>query len=86
MSTAITVHEGGDRNIFSSFRLVSLTCIVMEALERILRDRIINYLGAKKLVRVEQHGFWHKRSCLTNSISLLDQITGRIDWGKRVGV
>lgn len=41
--------------------------------------RTINHLEADELTMVERLGSGRKRSCLTNLISLADEVTGSMD-------
>lgn len=83
-STVIPVHKGGDRYNYDSYGPASLTFIMLKTLERGLREVIANHMEANQLMVVKQHGYWHKSSCLTNSISLLDEVTGITDGDKRI--
>lgn len=77
--TVIREYKGGDRDSCDSCRPVSLTSIVQKTLQRDLRGRIVNHLEAIELMMIEQHGFWHERSCLINLISLPDEVIDKID-------
>jgi ribonuclease P/MRP protein subunit RPP40 len=55
-------------------------------LERIISDNVVQHVTTHCLLSAEQHGFVKKRSCLTNLISFLDDITERLDRGEPVEV
>lgn len=80
------VHKRGDRDNHVSYTPVSLTSTMLKNLEMVIRDRIVNDLGANNLVTVKQHGCSHKRSRLTNLISFLDEVMDRVDGGEIVEV
>ena len=46
-----------------------------------MRDTIIDHLYSKKLIRDTQHGFTQRRSCLTNLLKFLEEVTAYVDEG-----
>lgn len=59
---------------------------MLKPLGLVLRHSIVNHMEANKLVMGEQYSFGHKRPCLINLLSIVDEVTGRIDGGKKVEV
>ena len=55
-------------------------------MESIIRDAMMTHLKKHELIRLSQHGFVEKRSCLTNLLSFLDKVTNFIDSGYPVDV
>ena len=55
-------------------------------MESILRDAIVSHLTRHKLIRDSQHGFTRGRSCLTNLLEYLEEITKFLDSGKSVDI
>ena len=51
-----------------------------------MRDAIIDHLYSKKLIRDTQHGFSKERSCLTNVLKFLEEVTPYVDDGDPVDV
>ena len=51
-----------------------------------MRDAIIDNLYSKKLIRDTQHGFTQGRSCLTNLLKFLEEVTAYVDEGSPVDV
>ena len=45
------------------------------------RDGLVGYLEGAGLIRDTQHGLRKGRSCLSNLLSFLDQVTGLVDNG-----
>jgi ribonuclease P/MRP protein subunit RPP40 len=70
----------------SNYRPISLTSVVLKLLERIIRDQLANHLASNRLLIASQHGFTKRRSCTTNLLCFMDEITGRLDKGERVEV
>ena len=64
-----------------NYRPVSLTSVVCKVLERIIKDAIVEHLERYKLLEVSQHGFLPGRSCLTNILAYLENVTKHVDSG-----
>ena len=56
----------GSKLTASNYSPVSLTSICCKIMEGIIRDRITSHLIRHKLISSSQHGFVHKKSCITN--------------------
>ena len=69
----------GSRNKPENYRPVSLTSVVCKLLETLIRDHIVEFLVKHKLINISQHGFLKARSCLTNLICFLEEITKWVD-------
>ena len=59
-----------------------MTCLVCKVMESILKDAIMAYLQKYELIRDSQHGFTRGRSCLTNLLEFLEDVTLNLDKGK----
>ena len=68
------VYKKGDRTDPANYRPVSLTSHIIKTFERIMRDRLVNYLEVENLISNNQHGFRKKRSCLTQLLSHIEFI------------
>ena len=51
-----------------------------------MRDAILDHLYSKKLIRETQHGFTKGKSCLTNLLKFLEEVTKYVDEGNPVDV
>ena len=69
-----------------SYRPVSLTSVVCKLLETLIRDHMVEFLVKHKLINTSQHGFLKARSCLTNLLCFLEEITKWVDDGSPVDV
>ena len=85
-ATVVAIHKGGDRKSPGNYRPVSLTSILCKGLETLVRNRICEHVTRHRLISPTQHGFLKKRSCLSNLLAFLDEVTRRIDEGQRVEV
>ena len=76
----------GSRNKPENYRPVSLTSVVCKLLETLIRDHMLEFLVKHKLINTSQHGFLKARSCLTNLLCFLEEITKWVDDGSPVDV
>ena len=74
------------RNKPENYRPVSLTSVVCKLLETLIRDHMVGILVKHKLINTSQHGFQKSRSCLTNLLCFLEEITKWVDDGSPVDV
>lgn len=77
-STVVLVHKSGDSENHSIHRAVSDICSAKTP-EKFVPKMMINHPETNNLTVVGQHVLWHKRSCLINSTSFLDEATGRME-------
>ena len=71
----------GSRNKPYNYRPVSLTSVVCKLLETLIRDHMVEFLVKHKLINTSPHGFLKARSCLTNLLCFLEEITKWVDDG-----
>ena len=76
----------GSRNKPENYRPVSLTSVVCKLLETLIRDHVVEFLVKHKLINTSQHGFLKARSCLSNLLCFLEEITKWVDDGSPVDV
>ena len=76
----------GSRKKPENYRPVSLTSVVCKLLETLIRDHMVEFLVKHKLINTSQHGFLKARSCLTNLLCFLEEITKWVDDGSPVDV
>ena len=63
-----------------------MTSIVGKLLKSIIRDQIVNFLEDNNLIKDSQHGFMSGRSCLTNLLDFMEEVTRELDNGNCVDV
>ena len=85
-ATVVAIHKEGDRKAPGNYRPVSLTSILCKGLETLVRNQICEHVTRHKMISPTQHGFMKKRSCLSNLLSFLDEVTRRLDEGLKVEV
>jgi ribonuclease P/MRP protein subunit RPP40 len=76
----------GNKSDAQNYRPISLTCLVGKILESILKDAILSHLDKFSLLRDSQHGFTRGRSCLTNLLQFLEDVTSNVDIGNPVDI
>ena len=80
------IFKKGDRSHSGNYRPVSLTSVVCKIMESIIRDALVQFLEDHSLIKSTQHGFMKNRSCLTNILEFLEDITRSVDAGNPVDV
>ena len=80
------IFKKGDKSYPGNNRPISLTSQICKVLESILQDNIVNHLNTHTLLLQSQHGFTKGKSCLTNLLLFLEDITKAIDEGKPLDV
>ena len=84
--TLFLYSKKGSRNKSVNYRPVSLTSVICKLLETIIRDHMMDFLIKHKLINPSQHGFLKAKSCLTNLLCFLEEITKWVDDGSPVVV
>ena len=82
----IPLFKKGSRNKSENYRLVSLTSVICKLLERLIKYHMVDFLVKHKLLNSSQHGFLKARSCLTNMLCFLEEITKWVDVGSPVDI
>ena len=82
----IPLFKNGSRNKSENYRPVSLTSVICKLLERLIKDHMVEFLVKHTLLNSSQHGFLKARSCLTNMLCFLEEITKWIDVGSPVDI
>ena len=86
ISAKIPLFKKGSRNKSENYRPVSLTSVICKLLERLIKNHMVEFLVKHKLLNSSQHGFLKARSCLTNVLCFLEEITKWIDVGSPVDI
>ena len=83
----IPLFKKGSRNKSVNYRPVSLTSVICKLLKTIIMDHMMmDFLIKHKLINPSQHGFLKAKSCLTNLVCFLEDITKWVDDGSPVDV
>ena len=73
LSNIVPIFKKGENKIVSNYRPVSLLCIASKIMEKIIHEELL--LKVVPLINKRQHGFLPNRSCATNLMILIDNIT-----------
>ena len=82
----IPLFQNGSRNKSVNYRPGRLTSVICKLFESIIRDHMMDFLIKHKLITPSQHGFLKAKSCLTNLLCFLEEITKWVDDGSPVDV
>ena len=85
-ANVVPLHKGGSKSSVGNYRPVSLTSVICKVLESVLKDAIVSHLKRHRLLNKTQHGFVSGRSCLTNLLTFLEDVTKSVDEGLSVDV
>jgi hypothetical protein len=86
LANVAPIFKKGSKGCAGNYRPVSLTCVLCKVMESILRDAIVIHLKKFNLIRHSQHGFMAGRSCLTNLLEYLEELTHLVDQGHAVDI
>ncbi len=68
------------------FRPISLTSVVCKILETILKENLLSHLYQILLLTTRQHGFFPRRSTITNLLSAEEAVIRWLDEGDTVDI
>ena len=80
------IFKKGSKAAAGNYRPVSLTCVLCKVMESIIKDAVMEHLSSNNLIKSTQHGFMPRRSCLTNMLEYLEELTKLVDKGHSVDV
>ena len=81
-ANVIPIYKKGHQSKPGNYRPVSLTSQVCKVMEFFILESISEHLKQHKLILDSQHGFRSKRSCLSNLLIFLEEVTSYIDKAK----
>ena len=80
------IHKSGSSSKAENYRPISLTSVPGKIMERLIRDRIVYHMTENNFFSPEQHGFISGKSCTTQLLEFLEDLTEALDSGKDVDV
>jgi len=75
------IHKSGSKALAENYRPINVCSIPCKLMEGIIKDAIIEHLVQNELILPSQHGFLPGRSCVTNLLAYLDEVTKALDEG-----
>ena len=80
------VFKKGQRFQAENYRPISLTSVCCKIMEHIVASKIMNHGEDNNILYPLQHGFRRSRSCETQLIEFIDDLTSNLDKGQRVDI
>ena len=80
------IFKKGDKKLPENYRPISLTSVPGKIMERIIRDEIVQHMTTNNLFTECQHGFIAGKSCTTQLLEYIEDITQALDTGMGVDV
>ena len=81
VAKVVPIYTSGDRRLINNYRPVSVLPCFSKILEKLMYNRISNFIHKHNLLNEYQFGFRQKRSTNQALIVLLDKITAALDNG-----
>ena len=81
VAKVVPIYKSGDRRLINNYRPVSVLPCFSKILEKLMYNRISNFIHKHNLLNEYQFGFRQKRSTNQALIVLLDKITAALDNG-----
>ena len=86
MANVAAIFKNGDKKLPENYRPISLTSVPGKILERIIRNEIVNHMTENNLFTTCQHGFIAGKSCTTQLLEYMEDITQALDNGNGVDI
>ncbi len=80
------IFKKGERYLPANYRPVSLTCISSKLLEHIVVKHILNHFDYNNILVDCQHGFRSRRSCETQLVTFVQELSQSMHGGTRTDV
>ena len=78
--------NNGNRSRASCYRPISLTSVCCKAMERVLKDFLLDHLAQNSIITASQHGFLSKKSTETQLLECINDWTGSLQLHENVDV
>ena len=82
-SVITPVHKGGDRNVVSNYRPISVLPCISKILEKLLNNRLISFLTKNNILSNRQYGFRKGKSTQDAIKDLTKYIVDKADKGEK---
>ena len=86
LANVTPIFKKGSKTIPSNYRPISLTSVLCKMLEKIIKLAILSHLYTHNLISPAQHGFVHKKACVSNLLVASDLISHSLAKGLAVDV
>ena len=75
----VPIFKKGSKKDPNNYRPVSLTSTCCKIMEKLIRDQISDYMEQYQLLSPPQHGFRSGRSCCTQLLESIHEVTDALD-------
>ena len=86
LANVTPIFKEGSKSNPENYRPVSLTSVPCKLMESIIRDNVVDHLLLNQLIKSSQHGFMKHKSCTTNLLEFLENVTKMVDNGDPVDI
>ena len=83
-ATITPLYKAEERDAAENYRPISITSQVGKILEKLIRKEMFDFITEENLFSPHQHGFCQGKSCMTNLLEALEDITSLVDSGTPV--
>jgi hypothetical protein len=80
------VYKKGQKYNPENYRPISLTCICCKLLEHLIAKHIMSHVDTHNILYPLQHGFRTGRSCETQLLEFIDDVTLNMENGKQTDI
>ena len=80
------IFKSGSKSEACNYRPISLTSVPGKIMEKLIRDKLVDHMTSNNLFSNTQHGFISGRSCITQLLEYIEDLTEAIDNGEDVDV
>jgi ribonucleases P/MRP protein subunit RPP40 len=85
LANVTPIFKKGKKSLMENYRPISLTSQLCRIFEKIIKFHILDHIIPNEL-QPSQHGFLQNKSCLTNLLLFLEQVTEDVDEGFPIDV
>ena len=75
------IYKSEDRHNAKNYRPISITSTLCRCLERIIKKQLLEHLEHNDIINKNQHGFLPKKSCVSNLLETIEDISLLYDKG-----
>ena len=80
------IFKGGERKLAENYRPISLTSVPCKLMEKLIRNALVDHMTQNNLFSKAQHGFISGKSCITQQLEFVEDVSRVIDDGEDVDV
>ena len=85
-ANVVPIFKKGELYKTSNYRPVSLTCICCKIMEHVIASNLMKHLESEKILYEWQHGFRSKRYTETQLLTLVHELSDKLDRKKQVDI